>query len=99
MSRRRFDHLARELSAAAGVEVGRYALWIHLHERGIDPERLDDDTALAFCRGPARRFLEDLGLRLTRRAERRLRRAVDAYDPARPTPDELAEGWGEREEG
>jgi hypothetical protein len=93
LSRRRFDHLARGVSAAVGGAVGRYALWLHLHDLGIDPERLDDGEALAFCRGPARRFVESQGLSLSRRAERRLRRAVDAYDPERLTPEELADGW------
>lgn len=77
--------------------MARYALWLQLHELGIDPERIDEDGALTFCRGPARTFLAGLGLPLSRRAERRLCRAVGAFDPERLTPEELAGDWGESE--
>jgi hypothetical protein len=93
LGRRRFDHLVREVSVAARTPIGRYALWLHLHEIGIDPERLDENGALAFCSGPARIFLAGLGLPLTPRAERRLRRAVDAFDPERLSPEDLESSW------
>ena len=82
------------MSVVVKTPIARYSLWLHLHEIGIDPEHLDEDGALAFCSGPARAFLAGLGIPITRRAERRLRRAVDAYDPERLTPEELADdGW------
>jgi hypothetical protein len=86
VGRRRFDHLVLELSLALDECVPRYALWLRLHEEGFDPEALDRDAALAFCRDPLERFLEELGLELPPRRLRRLRRAVDRFDPELGTP-------------
>ena len=81
MGRRRFDHLVVELSLALGESVPRYRLWLRIHEEGFDPEWLARSQALAFCEAPLERFLEELGLELRPRHLRRLRRAVDRFDP------------------
>jgi hypothetical protein len=84
--RRGFDHLAAELSVAAGRLVPRYALWLRLRELGLDPERLTREQALAFCRAGLRGFLRGQQLRLSERALRRVERAVARFDPRRPSP-------------
>lgn len=89
MRRRRFDHLAVELSVEVGRAVPRWALWNAMHEQGLDPEDLSAPAALAFCDGPLDAFLRDQGLRLGRRHARRLRRRVARYDPSHPSPEEL----------
>jgi hypothetical protein len=94
--RARFDHLVAELSVAVGALVPRWPLWLRLHELGQDPEHLSGEAALAFCGGPARRFLADQGLDLGWIARRRLLRAVARFDPTRPTP-EQALGLAEAE--
>ncbi len=81
MGRRRFDHLVIELSLALGLSVPRYRLWLRLHEEGFDPERLVLSQVLAFCADPLELFLEELGLELRPRRLRRLRRAVERFDP------------------
>lgn len=96
--RARFDHLAAEISLAVGALVPRWPLWLRLHDLGQDPEQLSADAALAFCGGPARRFLEEQGFRLSWRARRRLLRSVARFDPARPTPEQIL-GFAEQEEG
>jgi hypothetical protein len=93
----RFDHLAAELSVAVGALVPRWPLWLRLHELGQDPEHLSSDAALAFCGGPARRFLAEHGLGLSWRARRRLLRSVAAFDPERASP-EQALGFVEPDE-
>jgi hypothetical protein len=86
VSRRRFDHLAIELSVAAGVRVPRYALWLAFHEASLDPERLGREDVLAFCDGPMAPFLRSQGLRLAPHRARSLRRALARFDPRFPTP-------------
>jgi hypothetical protein len=92
-TRRRFDHLALELSLAVGERIPRYRLWLHLHELGCDPEALSRGDVLAFCRGEAPRFLAAQGRLLTPRAQRRLCREVARFDPLRPTPEERLAGY------
>jgi hypothetical protein len=89
VSRRRFEHLVVELSVAVGVRINRYALWLALHEQGVDPERFGRGDALRFCDGPLREFLADRRLLLPERERRRLRKSVGSFDAARPTPEEL----------
>ena len=89
MRRRRFDHLAIELSLAVDRAVPRFALWTALHEGGADPEQLSRDAALAFCDAPLDRFLAGLGLALPAPARRRLRRRVARFDPRHPAPEEI----------
>ena len=91
MRRRRFDHLALEISVAARARIPRYQLWLHLHQQGWNPEGLSRSAALAFCGEPLDAFLADHGLRPSRRARRQLRRAVERYDPSLPTPYERME--------
>jgi hypothetical protein len=88
LARRRFDHLATELSVALGVRVPRHALWLASagHLDGAAP-------ASAFCCGPLDEFLRGAQLPpLDARARRRLRRAVERYDPARRAPEEILAG-------
>lgn len=92
MGRRRFDHLVMAISVAVRVPIPRYALWLHLHELGCNPEALTREMALAFCDGPLSGFLAERGLHLRRRAARRLFREVDRFDPDWLDPEErLAE--------
>jgi hypothetical protein len=86
--RRRFDHLALEVSLAAGRAVPRYALWLALHESGADPERLTRTETVAFCDAGLPGFLAAHGLSLRHSALRRLRNAVRRFDPSVPTPEE-----------
>ncbi len=89
MRRRRFDHLAQELSLALDLAVPRFGLWTALRDAGFDPEELTRDGALAFSDGPLHRFLAGLGLRLAARPERRLRRRLARFDPSYPLPEEI----------
>jgi hypothetical protein len=88
VGRRRFDHLVLELSLALGRPVPRYALWLRVHEAGLDPEDLSRDEAAAFCGGPLADFLHEQGFALGARGRRRLERSVRRYDPSLPTPEE-----------
>jgi hypothetical protein len=94
VGRRRFDHLVLELSLALGECVPRYALWLRLHEEGFDPEALDRQQTLAFCAAPLECFLDELGVELRPRRLRRLRRAIDRFDPELRTPYERIEESG-----
>jgi hypothetical protein len=84
LSRRRFDHLVAEISRAVGTRVPRFSLWLRFHEHGCNPETLTARMALAFCDGPLAGFLAEYDLRLSRRAKRRLCRAIEGYDPSPP---------------
>jgi hypothetical protein len=86
--RRGFDHLAAELSVGLGRPAPRYALWLHLREGGLDPDRLTREQALAFCRAGLAAFLREQGLALSEPAARRLARAIARFDPRRPAPEE-----------
>ena len=86
MDRRRFDHLYEELSVALGRLAPRYALWLHMGELGMDPERLSRSDAVLFCRRHLDGFLGEQDLALRNREERRLVCAVDRFDPRHPTP-------------
>jgi hypothetical protein len=89
--RRRFDHLWIELSVAIDATVPRYDFWLWLGERGLDPEHLSRDDVMALCDGPLHGYLRTRGWSLAPRRQRRLRRAVAAFDPRRPTPEERLE--------
>lgn len=93
--RRRFDHLALVLSLEFGEPVARYPLWLCLHDLGLDPEHLDVEQALAFCRGPARGYLAERGHVLSGRAQRRICRQVARFDPERPSPEERLGALGD----
>jgi len=85
LARRRFDHLAAELSVALGTCVPRHGLWLAaaLHLASAR-------TAAAFCDAPLDAFLAGAQLRPLRTRERaRLRRAVARFDPAQRTPEEI----------
>jgi hypothetical protein len=85
LARRRFDHLAAELSVALGMRVPRHALWLAaaLH---LGSAR----TAAAFCDAPLDAFLADEQLHPLRTRERaRLRRAVARFDAAQRAPEEI----------
>ena len=96
MDRRRFDHLATELAVAVRSPVPRYALWLQLHDQGLDPESLTRAQAIGFCKASLRRFTSEQGLRLGFRAHRRLVREISDFDPERDTP---ADRFGEDFEG
>ena len=91
VSRKLFNHLFVELSVSIGKRVPRYALWLELHDRGWDPEKLQVPDALAFCDGPLEGFLSERGMRISRRAHKRLRKDLAKFDPARPLPQEIFE--------
>jgi hypothetical protein len=87
------------ISVALRVPIPRYALWLHLHELGCNPEGLTREMALAFCDGPLSGFLAERGLRLTRRALRRLCKEVERYDPQWLDADEQLAEIDEVEDG
>lgn len=91
--RRRFDHLFEELSVRIGRLAPRYALWLRLRERDLDPEILTRDQAVAFCREGLAEFLREHELALAPRQLDALVRAVARHDPAVRTPAEWASGW------
>lgn len=93
MSRRRFDHLFEEISVQIGRLAPRYALWLHLREQGLDPERLTREETVAFCRNGLTRFLHEHELTLSRRQSLTLLRAVARHDPSVRSPAEWASGW------
>jgi len=80
-----------ELSVAIDALVPRYALWLALSDLGHDPEELSRSAVLAFFDEDLDSFLAHEGHALNERARRRLRRDLDRYDPARPTPHEFME--------
>ena len=88
LTRKRFDHLVVELSLAVGERIPRYALWLHLHDQGLDPERLARREVESFCLNAARPFLSEHGFTLSKRASRRLFREIARFDPTRITPEE-----------
>jgi hypothetical protein len=90
--RRLFDHLATEFAVAVRSPIPRYALWLQLHDQGLDPESLTRAQAVGFCKASLRRFAADQGLRLGIRAHRRLLREIQGFDPERESP---AERFGE----
>ncbi len=87
MGRHRFDNLVEELTARVGGDVPRYALWLRIHERGLDPERLTRDEVISLCGGFLQRFLRERGFRLRAGEVRRLRRAVASFEPPLATPE------------
>ena len=93
MSRRRFDHLFEEISLQIGRLAPRYALWLHLREGGLDPDRLTRDEVVAFCREGLPRFLCEHQLALSPRQLLSLLRAVARHDPSVRSPAEWASGW------
>lgn len=93
MSRRRFDHLFEEISLQIGRLAPRYALWLHLRERGLDPERLSRDEIVEFCQHGLTDFLCEHEMALSQRQILSLLRAVSRHDPSVRTPSEWASGW------
>jgi hypothetical protein len=94
VGRRRFDHLVAEVSVAVGHLIPRYALWLRLHELGLDPENLRTSQANTFIRKDLDDFLAGLGEHVSGWRRRRLRVAVSRYDPRHPTPYETMERFG-----
>ena len=88
MRRRRFNHLVAELSELADRDIDRYALWLRLHELGLQPETLSHLQVLRFCDRHLEGFLADLGLTISRRARRKLHRILTRDEPVPPVPDE-----------
>ncbi len=88
--RRRFDHLAAEISIRVGRVVPRYPLWLRMRELGLDPEWLAREEALRFCEHDLEHFLRQHGLVMGPREWRRLFRAVARHDPSVRTPAEWA---------
>jgi len=86
VQRRRFDHLMLELSLALDRNVPRYPLWMAFKESGANPEFLTRGAVLRFCDEHMADVLAHLGLELTPRKTRRLRRIVARFDPALSTP-------------
>ena len=82
LRRRCFNHLVRELSAAVGQGVRRYALWLRFQELGWNPETLGRAAALAFCDVHLGSFLAEQGHQISPRGARRLRRAVKRFQPS-----------------
>ena len=97
MSRRLFEYLFVELSVSVGTRIPRYALWLHLHDLGWNPEALKTTEVLSFCDGPMESFLADRGFRLSPRAQSRLRKSLERFDPLRPLPHEILERWSRSE--
>lgn len=97
MSRQLFNHLFVELSVSVGVRLPRYALWLEIHHLGWNPEVLRLAEALTFCESPVDEFLAHRGLSLTRRARRRLIKALGKFDPIRPLPHDRVSSWMESE--
>lgn len=83
--RRRFDHIALELSLALGVRVPRHSLWIALSGR------LGSGEALAgFCDALLDEWLRAERLHpIPARQRARLQRELRRFDPARRTPEEI----------
>lgn len=81
-----------ELSVAVEQTVPRYRLWLRLHDLGWDPENLGLEDALAFCDGPLHIFLAESGLKMSRRARRRMRSEIERFDPEMLTPYERIRG-------
>jgi hypothetical protein len=86
--RRRFNHLIAELSELADRPVDRYALWLRLHELGLQPETLSHLQVLRFCDRHLEGFLSDQGLTISRRGRRKLLRILTRDEPIPPVPDE-----------
>ena len=88
--RRRFDHFHAEFSVRTGKLLPRYGLWLSIRELGLDPETASADDLVDFLDFSAPSFLwEQLGLRLSERQWRRLRRAIARFDPERREPHEV----------
>lgn len=85
LARRRFDHLALELSLALSVRVPRLALYCAAARYAENGARLAE-----FCGAPLDGFLTEQRLApLAPRARARLRRRVAHFDPRRRTPEEI----------
>jgi hypothetical protein len=92
-ARRRFEHLATELSVAIGVAVPRHALWL-----AVAPHLESGERAAEFCGAPLDGFLAGEQLAPPPPRERaRLLRSVARFDPARRTPEEIVAGLFARE--
>jgi hypothetical protein len=86
--RKRFNQLVVELSVLADRAIDRYALWMHLHQHGYEPETLSHLQVLRFCDQHLEGFLGDQGLTLSRRGRRKLLRVLTRDEPVPPVPDE-----------
>ncbi len=94
-ARRRFDHLATELSVAIGVAVPRHALWL-----AAAPHLESGERTAEFCGAPLDGFLARERLAPPSPRERaRLSRSVARFDPSRRTPEEIVAGLFAHERG
>jgi hypothetical protein len=85
LERRRFDHLAAELSVALSLLVPRHALWL-----AAAAHLASAQAAAAFCDAPLDAFLDGAQLpELPTRARVRLRRIVARFDATQRTPEEI----------
>jgi hypothetical protein len=78
--------LYEEICVALGQLIPRYALWLHVGELGMNPERLSRSDSLLFCRDHLDDFLFEHGNQLHGRAVRRLRKRIERFDPELRTP-------------
>jgi len=89
-NRRRFDHFHAEFSVRSGKLLPRYPLWLSIHELGLDPDTASAGDLVDFLDFSAASFLwEHLGIRLNQWQWRRIRRAIERFDPERRQPDEV----------
>jgi hypothetical protein len=89
VNRRRFDHLAIELSVSAGELVPRYALWLRFQDLGCDPVRLEREDVRRFIDDHLADFLIREELVIPPRETLRLRKRLLRYDPRHPSPEEV----------
>jgi len=92
MGRKIFNRMVIEISLAVGHFVSRNALWVLMHERGVDPEQMTAEEVAAFCGLPLRRFLASQGLRLEPAGVQQLERQLRGINPYRPDPYDRIEG-------
>lgn len=86
MGRRVFNRLVVEISLAVRHCVSRRALWVYLHELGVDPAQMSAKDAAALCGPPLRRFLAAQGIRLEPAELHKLELQLRRINPYRPDP-------------
>jgi len=96
MNRRYFEHIYIELCLAANRRLSRYDLWLLVWESGNDPDDMTGAHAAHFVEHDLSGVLEEEGVRLGKRARRRLEKSILRFDPHRPTPEEWLERCFER---
>ena len=74
-----------------GVRLHRYQLWMQMCESDCNPEDLNRSQLLAFYDNGLSDYLAGQGVSAKPNAWRRLRRAMEVYDPRHSTPYEFME--------